>query len=185
VTLLISLVGYNWFTNYRSYERDKSALMAEVQSAFRNEIATVKSHLSDQHEQQLNKLREMATQIAADKVSTMSDAISERQETFTDRLDGLTDDLEYLTIQLRSMDSERWEERGVIPNAIRAELAIGEIALKSHEWRLDGVFSRIETLLAKGKTSADVESKLSDFLERAPSKYSAVKSRIKARLEAV
>lgn len=185
VTVLIALVGYNWFSNNRSYERDKASMLASLAGELKQEIASFKQEQLSRLDSQLGEIR----QIVSDSETKLEKRIAEKTAGTKRDLDTsiqiVRDDIRYIQMAQQEAESEMWEAKGVQTNAIGCQVAVGRLAMDlKYDTKLDRVFENVERLLKVSKRAGSWESDLLDFLEKAPSKFDSFKTRIRGILDA-
>jgi hypothetical protein len=183
IAMLIALVGYNWFANNRSYERDKAALSSELNAELSKQISNLRASLSEQHDSQINSLSELAQSSAKTEAEKAAVKISAIKTEFEARLGTVTTELKGLYVATQDAESQRWADKGVFANAIMCQIEIGKTSVEiGHSWRVSQALERIEDFLAKKPTKGGWEPMLTEFLDKAPARYDSFKTRIRAKL---
>lgn len=107
-TVVIAIIGFGWFANFRLYERDKAALKAELENAINQQANT----LRDQLDTKLRQIEGVAFMAAKESAES---AVKPLRGT----IEALRRELMYVEYKLEIGEAEDWKRRGVPVNALR------------------------------------------------------------------
>lgn len=130
VTIGVLLIGYNWFSNFKTYERDKESFKSEMRSANAIDVENSKLGLSKEVQELRTSLDEMVTTKLEKKLKVFNSQIN----TKFDRVNSEILRLEYFKIEL---EREKWVRDKVYINALRASKNLVGIASHLDRWVLE------------------------------------------------
>ncbi|PAU77677.1 hypothetical protein CK501_14545 [Halovibrio salipaludis] len=190
----VLLLGYNWFSNKKIYERDKAAMNEEMERHKEQVDQRVKTHFEGEAnrlnkevsevEQRLNgAVKQKVDETIADSIKKLEAKISRVEQNSNLRLVDVEFTLEWT-------DHERWVEKDVMANALTSATRMLEISFKAnHDWYLDQALDVLEKdidTLAEQKRNQPPEStdvsNLSVQLEKVPAEKRIVVDSIKEKL---
>jgi hypothetical protein len=163
VTIAILLVGFGWFANFRIHERDKSAMMQEINGQFATEKSDLEEYIRNEIEKTNKEIKDVINISVEIKREFKNEMLTQK-------------------ITLEKMESEQWEEKGVLANSLDCELRILNIVVgMDWSWRISNTVDRIEKLIASGaEIDADLTHSIDTILQKMPKKYDLLKGRLKA-----
>ncbi|MEO7665843.1 MAG: hypothetical protein ABIU97_02290 [Dehalococcoidia bacterium] len=124
------LLGFGWFANFKVYERDKTQMKAELESAI------------------THRLSESSIALA----KTVGKAAAEVAKPLQEAIRSIQGDLELMALLHAEADVDKWVAAGVWDNAIRSALKLISLSNKRDEhWR---VVRALETVTLAVNTGA-------------------------------
>jgi hypothetical protein len=174
VTLFVVLIGYNWFTNYRSRVREMELLHQELRSSIDAKFKDSSANLA-------REIETIRNQVLSSTKSQVDAEIRSVKSTIA-------------TLQMESLAAQRddWLRQNVPTNALRAQLGYLRLAhLHGGKWNLNQGFDRFEqilrTILQKDAVppSADDIAAITEFLGEAGSDNPIIAASIKSQLEKI
>ena len=174
-TVAITFVGFNWFINARSYERDKLALSVQLLGEIKTEISNVQKKLESDLAENLSRNHKIISGDLASDIKGIHSRINDLENSHGEK---------WLDIQIEvfSLEAKYWEEKKVYRNAITYEIKRGLIGIEyKNEYAIESSLRRIEELLPKisGDSLAFDEPNILQIIGGAPPTMVTVCERIK------
>jgi hypothetical protein len=169
-TMMLALIGYSWFVNFRVYERDKLALERDLLSTIQTSI------------------RELETSLTTDIQSRLDQAIlglDEKATSIESNLKGLVDtaltNLVVVELKLAELQGDYCAERKWYGNAFSQYIHAARLHQRlENDHGFAFALERIEKLLGKMKTVSGTDiTKISEFVNSLPDQNLAHVQRIK------
>ncbi|ELB2157619.1 hypothetical protein QNZ88_004513 [Vibrio parahaemolyticus] len=147
ITVGIFLIGYNWFSNFKAYERDKESLKVELKSTIDVELEHSKSEVH----KIVNDLKGTLQELVDDKITPLSRNLDIK---LNSRYNSLNNDILRLSIYRHQQERLNWNEREVYVNALRSSLSILDICMTlNDQWVLakaiDSLLEDLNSILKK------------------------------------
>lgn len=175
-SFLLILVGFNWYTNYRIYDRDKQALMQELSSS-------LQAHLSEHR-------IAVQTEINA-KFKEISDStqgrIDARIAILDETLAGFKSELFDLRFAALKSEFHYWELKGVRGNMLAMAIQMLSLSLDAKtDPEIGQSLAKITDLLKQDTPVMVSETyKISSMLDSLPTQYATEVNVIRAQLVSI
>ncbi|MEZ8943242.1 insecticidal delta-endotoxin Cry8Ea1 family protein [Vibrio sp. 10N.261.55.F4] len=147
ITVGIFLIGYNWFSNFKAYERDKEALKVELKSAVNVEL----EHSKTEVHMIVDNMKGALQTLVDDKVTPLSRNLETK---LNSRYNSLNNDILRLSIYRHEQERLSWNEQKVYVNALSSSLNIINTSITlNDEWLLatgiDNLLEDLNSILKK------------------------------------
>lgn len=176
--IAVLLVGFSWFTNYKIYERDKSALKQELNALFSNQLLQIQNKLN---EELSGKLEDISTKSVAAAKTISEQSISSLNYKMS------SIEKKVLSLRYRAIESEAryWELKGVKGNEIDRYRDMLPLAIELNDE--NAISKSLEGLLRMFKAGVfpfyGYVPSLVTTLDSLPAKYSTEVAAIKESLK--
>jgi hypothetical protein len=159
VAVLVILVGYNWFTNFRAYQREGIALRQQIAS----DIATLSNQLKIQVQENLESLNKDLTQKATDSTK---ESRSQLRAFVQSELSSLKSEIGELQATALANERDDWLRKGVHSNALRAQMAyLQHVRKMDADWRFQQGLDMLESIFKGFRESNSPKPSASDLAE--------------------
>jgi hypothetical protein len=126
------LLGYNWFTNFRGYERDKRQLCEELTNTFNARFTALEKEINDA----ISKIEAKVVSATQERVKT---EIASIRQNITD-------------LQVRNLEGQReeWIRQGTLSNALRYATQVVRLLDESgNRSRIHGALGSMRSIVDK------------------------------------
>lgn len=187
-TVLVAIVGLNWFANYRIYERDKLALTSMLNAEVSQQISALRAEISALHKKHSEEIEKAASNAAAKQIEPLTTQVkSDRSalKVFRDQIKTLE-----LTVEMQAEAEQvrHWTAKNVPANVAYSHVRLAEVALKLghnyYSYAIDDALEEIERLVMAGARGR-FETDLVALLEKLPSQYGPQRQRILSKLSSI
>lgn len=181
-SLALVLIGYNWFSSVRAYEKEKKTFELELKSNLKVELEKAKSEVQLMAE----KLNSGLDENIDEKISSLRSFYDSR---LSSTQNSISKNVFYLEYNLRELERFNWKKQQVYPNCLSSSLELLLISNKLKEdWRTSRTLGFIEedlksiSFFSKTYPSVELRGKIIDALEHVPPSYHLIVKSIKDKL---
>ena len=146
VTIAILLIGYNWFANFRIYERDKNALLQQLNNSIEARLQQIKNTLDTDFLTKYEKMSESNADAAKLHSESVTHTISKSVGKFERQI---------LMLRFQSSNAEAryWELKGVNANVLTQYKQMLKLAIELNaEHEISYSLEGLSDMLKKGVT---------------------------------
>lgn len=180
-TVVVLLVGFGWFANFRFYERDKHSLREELSADLKQQIADFRQETNRRLDSDLSRLQKELSDRPEEAIATL------RKET-RETLKGIRRELMQHTYLLFKYEAKFWENEGVHINALRKQPEMMRIAISiDSDVLVSETLDNIHRLIKKGASArlhpTDI-SELTELIDKLPPKFTVGAEAVRGLLRA-
>jgi hypothetical protein len=147
VTVLVVLIGYNWFTNFRAYQREGAVLREEIAATIASNKKELASHIQADAES-------FQQQISENVAGSQQKIRDELQAYVRGELTSFKSALAELQLIALTNQTDEWLRTGVHINALRSHMAyLRQVKEMSSGWQLEQGLDKLEQILKGFKKS--------------------------------
>lgn len=160
------LIGYNWFANYKTYERDLAALKQQLVGLIEERHASFKSEF-------LREASEKFSTMSKDSAASINLAISESIAPLQDKLSIIKYELKEHEYQLIEAAAHYWEYKKVPSNELTQYSSLLRLSInQKNDGRITSCLTKIQKLLENGaQVFAREIRELNELADTLPSSY--------------
>lgn len=184
-SLAVLLIGYNWFSSAKAYEKDKKTFELELKSNLNVELEKAKSEVHLMAEKLNSSLDGNIDEKIGSLRSFYDSQLSSTQKS-------VSRDVLNLKYNLRELERFNWKKQKVYTNCLSCSLELLLISNKLNEdWRtsrsLEFIEEDLKLIQSKAYTriSVDLRGRIIEALEHVPPSYHLVVKNIKDKLSAL
>ncbi|WP_041059980.1 hypothetical protein [Vibrio owensii] len=181
-SLALILIGYNWISGVRAYEKEKKIFELELNSNLKVELEKAKSEIQLLAE----KLNSGLNENIDEKISSLRSFYDTRLSLTND---SISRKIFYLEYNLRELERIEWSNQKVYNNCLSSSLQLLLISNELKEdWRISRALGFIEEDLklihskSSNFPSIELRGKIMNALEHVPPSYHLVVQNIKDKL---
>jgi DNA anti-recombination protein RmuC len=147
VTVLVVLVGYNWFVNLRTYQREGAILREEIAATIAANKKDLAAHIQTDVESFKERISE-EIKAAQEKVQTEMQGFVRRE------LASFKSSLAELQLIALKSETEDWLKQGVHINALRSHMSyLRQVKEMASGWQVEQGLDKLEEILRGFKKS--------------------------------
>lgn len=169
--IVMFLLGYGWFTNYRQYERDKESM---------------KTALANHVEQETKALAKSMNALAENTSQELEKTMTQRIELVDKSLKGTTNTLERRLFQLEWNDLTNKMTANTSPSLALSDAMklLGVCIDKKHDEISNVLHFMLKKIGEGGKFTASEITRVNEMLDKLPTQFGTLAQKLKGKLVA-
>jgi hypothetical protein len=176
--LFLALIGFNWWSNTRSYQRDKDALRQELKGLQEQHLARLETQIGEAISKRIDEVRTEAVMASKAVAAELGSQIGQT-----------ANDVVRLDMTIEIMEGADWERRGVITNALRSCCKCLRMQIQHPvlSWRLSRSLDVMDRLLRNPDLAIDANQRgeITRVLKELPAEHTPSQERLMTLLRQV
>jgi hypothetical protein len=151
LTIVVALVGFSWFANFRLLEREKTSLRAELRAVMESEIGDKARALSDKQTEAMAQFTKQANELQG-KMQKMAEAgAATALENADARISQIADELLEIRYEIIDFTLLKWKNITPVPsNAFNTAVEWIAFAKEHDHWSLSDALDAAKKALDAG-----------------------------------